>query len=155
MEVVYGIYETDNYGTFISPSTYFKDHLFWQYLFWYSTCDLVVLIYFWWFTIIKLFSQFKLVFFPKVFFFDLCFGIVSVYKLKSIDLWKYPKNIEKFPFLTSKFRYSNLPETCNKTDSELYETCSSPWLPVCSHYLVCSENYLSIVGIRLILDKEL
>ena len=34
-------------------------------------------------------------------------------------------------------------------------TCSSPRRPLCSHSLVCSENYLFILGIGLIFDKEL
>ena len=35
------------------------------------------------------------------------------------------------------------------------ETCSSPRRAIRSHSLVCSENYLLIVGIGPILNKEL
>ena len=37
----------------------------------------------------------------------------------------------------------------------LRKTCSSPRRDVLSHYLVCSKNYLLIVGIGPILNKEL
>ena len=37
----------------------------------------------------------------------------------------------------------------------LLKTCSSPRFPLPSHYLVCIENHLFIVGIGSILNKDL
>ena len=36
-----------------------------------------------------------------------------------------------------------------------HQTCSSPSRPLRSHYIVCSENYLFIVEIGPICDKEI
>ena len=36
-----------------------------------------------------------------------------------------------------------------------FKTCSTPRGPLRSHYMVCSENHLFIVGIGPIRDKDL
>ena len=71
------------------------------------------------------------------------------------NILNFEKSWQDFPITNQTHSFSNGTDIYQLLPSTPLTTCSSPSRAVRSHSLVCSENSLLIVGIGLILNKEL